>query len=298
MSQAPESPSPAADRHSIHPEARLDRVHLKVADLERALDFYQRQIGLELMDHKPGSASLGAGGTAFLHLDEIPTAQRPPPSATGLYHFAILFPDRRSLAIKIAQLVQQGFSVGQGDHWVSEAFYLSDPDGNGLELYRDRPRSQWKHTGGQVLMGTDPVDIEGFFAEIQAEDPAEMSFQAPAETRLGHIHLRVADLEASQHFYCDLLGMDLQARLPGALFVSAGGYHHHIGMNIWQSRSGRPPAEPSSGLREFGILLPAAEELMRLTGRFEAAGIPPEREMHSIVVHDPASIRVRLTAAD
>lgn len=286
--------APTPDKsYTIPSAARLAGITLQVAGLARALDFYHALIGLAILDREGPRADLGAGSDPFVRLEELPGAAPQPPNTTGLYHIAIRFPDRRSLALKIAQIALRQIPLGQGDHWVSEAFYLTDPDGNGLELYHDRPREQWKYAGSQIKMGTDPVDIEGFFAELGDTDPSRAGPAAPPETRLGHIHLRVADLDASQRFYCDLLGFDLQASLPGALFVSAGGYHHHIGMNTWQSRGGRPPQKPSSGMREFTIALPDASELEHLAARLESAGLPLERSLGAVVVYDPASIRVR-----
>ncbi|MCC7130123.1 MAG: VOC family protein [Anaerolineae bacterium] len=277
-------------------QTAIGGVTLQVSDLAAALAFYRDLIGLEAIRLADARANLGAGGTAFLRLEELRGAAPQPPNTTGLYHTAIRFPDRRSLAVKIGQLAQQQIPLGQGDHWVSEAFYLDDPDGNGVELYRDRPRSEWQYSGAAVQMGTDPIDLEGFFAELGEDDPAALSFAAPAATRIGHMHLRVADLDASQRFYCDLLGFDLQARLGGALFVSAGGYHHHLGMNVWQTRGASPPAQPCCGMREFSLRLPAPADLERLAAYLADAGLPLERGDGAFVIHDPASIRIRLEA--
>jgi len=189
-------------------------------------------------------------------------------------------------------------SLGQGDHLVSEAFYLSDPDGNGLELYRDRPRSEWEWDGGQVRMATDPVDVEGMFAEIRDRDAALANPAAPEGTKLGHVHLRVADVGQAEKFYVDTLGFDVTARWPGALFVSAGGYHHHLGLNTWQSRGAKPPTEPSVGLREFGLALPNQEEIRQLVDRVRAAGFKTEMDGDGAVLIDPFENRIRLTASE
>jgi len=176
-------------------------------------------------------------------------------------------------------------------------FYLSDPDENGLELYRDRPRSEWSWENGRVKMAIDPIDFESFFAEIQGSDiPSRVA--APEGTRLGHMHLRVADIPLAEAFYHGVLGFDITASMPGALFVSAGGYHHHIGMNTWESRGAKPPVEPSAGLREFSISLPNPAELERLVKQVEAAGVPVEQGEGSALVLDPFQNRVRMVLQD
>jgi len=282
--------------YTLPAQTEISSVSLQVSDLDTALAFYRDLIGLEAIRLTAHSADLGAGGTVFMRLEELRGAPPQPPNTTGLYHSAIRFPDRRSLAVKIGQLARQQIPLGQGDHWVSEAFYLDDPDGNGLELYRDRQRSEWQYSGGEIQMGADPIDIEGFFAELGGDEPAALSFHAPAATRLGHLHLRVADLDASQRFYCDLLGFELQVRIGGALFVSAGGYHHHLGMNVWQTRGAPPPHQPCCGMQEFSIRLPDPADLERLGERLAAANLPLERRAGAILVHDPAAIRIRLEA--
>ncbi len=278
----------------IHAAAYINTVTLKVADFKRSLAFYTQTIGLELLKREDNTATLGAGARPALILEEVPGAQPQPSHTTGLYHAAILFPDRRSLARKIAQLIELRIAPGYADHRVSEAFYLSDPDGNGLELYRDRPPSEWTWTGGQVRMASDPIDFEEFFSEVKDEDVAAASAVVPASTRLGHIHLRVADIPEAEKFYHGVLGFDITARWQGALFVSAGGYHHHIGLNTWQSRGGKPPLEPSAGLGEFSISLPDQAELERLVNQLRAAGVAVAHEGNSALAADPFQNHIRL----
>jgi catechol 2,3-dioxygenase len=286
---------PSAESAVLHPATEVGTVTLKVADLWRSLAFYTGVIGLQAFEQDEHIATLGVGQRAILELESVPGAQPPPAQATGLYHAAILLPDRHALAVKVAQLEAIRYSLGYGDHLVSEAFYLSDPDGNGLELYRDRPRGEWTWADNQVRMATDPIDFDSFFAEINGDDEAALSNPAlPAGTKLGHVHLRVADIARAEEFYHGLLGFDVTARLPGALFVSAGGYHHHLGMNTWESRGGKPAVDPVTGLREFSISLPDAGELGRLTSRVEAAGVPVERGAGSAVLLDPFQNRIRL----
>ena len=240
-----------------------------MADLQRSLAFYGQQIGLKVLQQDEHGATLGAGDRPVVMLEEVPGARPQPPSATGLYHAAILFPDRQSLAVKVAQLAAAGVDLGQGDHLVSEAFYLSNPDGNGLELYRT-PVPEWEWDGGSVRMATDPVDVEGMLAEIRDRQAALAEPAAPEGTKLGHMHLRVADIPTAERFYVDTLGFDVTARWPGALFVSAGGYHHHVGLNTWQSRGGKPAGKESVGLREFSVVLPHRDAIKQVVEHVRA----------------------------
>ncbi len=289
---------PSSIAASIHPSAGVGTVTLKVSDLQRSLAFYTAVIGLGKMQQSTGTAVLGAGNQPIVILAEVPGAQPQPVHTTGLYHAAILFPDRRSLARKIAQIINLRISPGYADHRVSEAFYLSDPDGNGLELYRDRPPQEWTWKGEYVRMASDPINFDNFFGEIQGEDVAKASPAVPASTRLGHMHLRVADIPQAEKFYHGALGFNITAHWPGALFVSAGGYHHHIGLNAWQSRGGRPPMEPSAGLREFSITLPDQAELERLVTQIQSTGIAVDKKPDSALVMDPFQNPIRLVVRD
>ena len=270
----------------------------KVSDLQRSLAYYTQKIGLQSFQTGPHSARLGAGSRPILALEEVPGAQPQPAGTTGLYHAAILFPSRRALAVKVAQLSADGIPLGYADHLVSEAFYLSDPDGNGLELYQDRPRSQWKWDNLQVRMASDPIDFEDFFTELTPEDKAHPNSAAPAGTKLGHMHLRVGHIPTAEAFYHGVLGFDVTAHLPGALFLSAGGYHHHLGMNTWESRGGGPAPESSAGLREFSIVLPDQAELERVAQRLEAADAVVERDPESLLAVDPFQNHLRLITTE
>ncbi|WP_084423420.1 VOC family protein [Cohnella thermotolerans] len=220
-------------------------------------------------------------------LEELPEAVVPERRRTaGLYHFAILVPDRKSLGLSVGHLIRHGVDFGQGDHWVSEAIYLSDPDNNGIEIYADRPRSEWEYDPqGGVKMGTDPVDVRGLL-ELAGGEPWN---GLPAGTKIGHIHLHVSDLPSSRQFYCDVLGFGLMANFANsALFVSAGGYHHHIGLNIWAG-VGAPPAPPQApGLKYYEVLVPELAELKAIGSRLAEAGIPFERKDEAIEVQDPS----------
>lgn len=279
---------------SLHPAVEVGTVTLKVADLPRSIAFYTERIGLVVLSQTDTTAMLGAGNRPILSLIVVTNPTLKPRNTTGLYHAAILFPDRHALAVKITQLAALRLPIGSGDHFVSEAFYLDDPDGNGLELYRDRPRAEWHWTGDSVQMATEPIDFENFFAEVDASDPALADPRAPAGTKLGHVHLKVANIAAAEAFYHGVLGFDVVAHLPSALFVSAGKYHHHLGFNIWELRNGRPAPADTVGLQEYSISLPDQAERDRLLAQIAAAGIAIDRSDADPVIADPFQNRIRL----
>jgi catechol 2,3-dioxygenase len=279
---------------SIHPGTQIGLAALTVADLPRSLTFYRKALGFELLDEGEGQVTLGAGGTPLLVLSEHKGA-RPWPrdgrSYTGLYHFAILVPTRADLGRWLRHWLELGFPLpGQGDHLVSEALYLEDPDGNGIEIYRDRPREEWPRINGEIQMASDPVDIRGVMAE--GSSAGQLWAGMPAGTRIGHMHLQVADIPKSEEFYSGVLGFDVIVRWPSALFISAGGYHHHIGMNTWHSRGSAPAPEGTAGLRYFTITMPDAQALAPVLARLDAAGIPYSRENGGIAVEDPWHNRI------
>ena len=278
----------------IDPATRIGRVSLTVRNLDTSLAYYQR-LGLRLHQREGATATLGAGGADLLELRENPAA-RQVRNTTGLYHFAILVPNRRELAFVLRQIAIQQIPLGgASDHRVSEALYLSDPDNNGIEIYRDRPRAEWPHAGNEVRMTTDPLDFDSLLAEISRETPWS---GMPPETTIGHIHLHVADLAATHHFYCDLLGFD-QMQLFGnsALFVSAGGYHHHIGLNTWAGAGAPPPPAGAVGLRHYDVVLPNAAARQQVVARLTAAGIPVQPDDGSIVIRDPSQNTLHLVCA-
>ena len=244
----------------------MGSVHLTVSDLDRSLDYYRREIGLEMLERSPGRASLGAGKRELLALYEA-TGARPAPGATGLYHFALLVPSRADLAGWLAHAARDRVRLdGMSDHFVSEAIYLSDPDDHGIEIYADRPREVWEGKVASRLTSL-PLDVESLLSELG--DPADARFEGlPAGTVMGHIHLRVADLSRTVAFYRDVLGFALMAQLGGsAAFLSAGGYHHHIGANTWESAGGSPPPPGSAALRHATIVLDGAPERDRILTR-------------------------------
>ena len=278
---------------SIHPDTAIGMATLRVADLDRSLHFYEGVLGFRRIEHSDGTAILGdQAGTPLLELQELPGAPSQPWRSTGLYHVAILVPSRADLGRVLFRLAQAGVEIGQGDHLVSEALYISDPDGNGLEIYRDRPRESWHWTNGVVQMATDPVDMYGLIEEAR-RDGASWEV-LPAGTHVGHIHLKVGDIPQAEHFYHTILGFDITARMPSALFVSAGGYHHHIGMNTWQSRGAGPAPKNTAGLETFVIALPNNEALQDVRARLDAHGIAFTEQGNEIVVADPWNNEIRL----
>ena len=252
----------------IDPATHMGAVHLSVSDLARSLDYYRESIGLELLAQEAGEASLGAGGVELLRLTESPGA-RPADDYSGLFHFALLLPERADLARWLAHAARARVALtGASDHFVSEALYLRDPDHHGIEIYWDRPREHWE--GRVAQMGTWPLDLDDLLGALPGA--AEAQFDAlPAGTRMGHVHLRVADVEETVQFYRDRVGLDLMAQLGGqAAFLSAGGYHHHIGGNTWESRGAAPAPEGTARLEQFTIVVPGeaarAEAAARLGG--------------------------------
>lgn len=278
----------------IHPGTHIGAIHLTVADLDRALAFYQNVLGFKVHRLTEDTAHLGAGGPDLLVLVAQPGA-RPAHGVTGLYHFAILVPSRRDLARSLKRLAETRAPVeGFADHKVSEAIYLSDPEGNGIEIYRDRPRNTWYDSQGRLHMTTDPLDLEDLIAELR--DDHEPWAGLKPETIIGHIHLRVASIPQAEAFYRDVLGFGLMARYgPAAAFLSAGGYHHHIGVNTWGSLGAPPPPPDATGLRAFDIVLPNREEMLRVVDRLRAAGIPAEEREAGFLVRDPSHNGLRLT---
>lgn len=279
---------------SIHPQTEIGRVHLEVSDLERSLNFYTELIGFQHLEGADGAATLSADGkTPLLMLTERPGARPRPRNTTGLYHFAILLPSRADLGHSLRRLIEAGYPLGSSDHLVSEALYLDDPDANGIEIYRDRPRSEWRWQDGAVAMANDPLDFEGILAAAESDGRAWQGL--PARTRIGHIHLHVGDIAGAEAFYSGVLGFDVVARLAGsALFISAGGYHHHIGLNTWAGQGAPRPPAGSAGLRYYTVEVPGAAELERLTSELERAAHPVVRETGSVSLEDPWGNGIRL----
>ena len=281
---------------SIHPDTTVGPVHLTVADLDRSEQFYRDVLGFKPLDRHDDLLALTADGvTPLVVLHGRPGARPRPRRSTGLYHFAILVPSRFDLARLLRRLAEQRYPLqGASDHLVSEALYLADPDDNGIEIYRDRPRAEWPREQGQVRMATDPLDLDGILAELGGDDRPWTGLDP--RTILGHMHLHVADLQAAQAFYHGLLGFDIVLRFgPSALFVSAGGYHHHIGLNTWAGVGAPSPPPDAAGLRHFAIALPNHAELDRVTDRLRQAGVALERSGEGVLLRDPSRNGVLLT---
>jgi catechol 2,3-dioxygenase len=274
---------------SIAPETQMGLVSLAVADLNRSLNYYTQALGFTLLEHQEGTATLGVPGTPLLFLSEEPGAKPFPHDRygyTGLYHFAILVPSRADLGCWLGHWIKDGLPFpGQGDHLVSEAFYITDPDGNGIEVYRDRPRSEWPYISGQLQMAADPIDVAGVLDAAEQEGKTWTGMTRG--TRLGHMHLQVADIAQAEAFYHGVLGFDIIVRMPTALFISAGGYHHHIGMNVWHSRGAGPAPAGVAGLRSFTIEMPGEEARAAVLDRIKAAGLSFKRTGDVAVVEDP-----------
>lgn len=276
---------------------RIGAVHLTVAHLDAAVAFYTGRLGLVVQARAPGLARLGASGGDLLVLWERPGAQ-PSRGTTGLYHFAVLVPSRRELAVALSRLVASRTVLqGASDHGVSEALYLGDPEDNGIEIYRDRPNAEWPRSDGRLAMISEPLDLDGVLRELPPTEAQPIERPVAAGTTIGHVHLHVADLDAAMRFYVDLLGFDLTQRYGrSAMFVAAGGYHHHVGLNTWRGQGAPPPPPGAAGLREFEVVVPGRNDVDRAASGLRSAGIEVESDEGSILVRDPSQNTLRLRA--
>ena len=279
-----------SDDPTLPDATRLGRTALAVADLDETAAVYRDVVGLEVLDREGGRATLGAGGAPLLVLEADPDAPERPRSAAGLYHNAVRVPDRAALGDALARIRERWRLDGASDHGVSEALYLTDPAGNGVEVYRDRPRDAWPvGDDGRVRMTTDPLDLDAVAAAADGRDAA------PPGTDLGHVHLEVTSLPAFEEFYVDALGFEVQAAVPKARFVGAGGYHHHVGANTWHGRS--DPAA-GRGLDWFEVVLPATDDLEALRSRLADRDVPVAGTDEGFEATDPDGLRVRFRAGD
>jgi catechol 2,3-dioxygenase len=286
----------AAPGYRLPAATRLGAVRLQVADLDRSLEWYPRVLGLEVVGRTSGRAGLAPQGTGrtLVELQERRGATPVPRRGRlGLYHYALLLPDRPALGRFLRHLGEINERAGMSDHLVSEALYLSDPDGLGIEIYADRPRAAWRHQDRQLVMATNPLDVESVLAAGADEPWSEM----PAGTVLGHVHLYVDDLDRAAKFYHAGLGLDRVVwSYPGALFLSAGGYHHHLGTNTWAA--GAPLAgENDARLLEWEIVLPETEDVHAAARSLEQAGASVEPDGGMATAADPWGTRLRLKTA-
>jgi catechol 2,3-dioxygenase len=275
----------------------LGPVRLRVGDIDAMTAFYARAIGLHVLERSGSEVLLGTpDGTVLVELEADPSAPARPARSTGLFHQAILVPTRADLAVALRRVLDAGWGfTGASDHLVSEALYLDDPEGNGIELYRDRPRDEWRRdAAGELEMATLAMDVDGVIASATEGTPDE---GMPDGTVMGHVHLQVADVPAAERHYADGLGWDVTVRsYPGALFLSAGGYHHHVGLNTWGTRNAPPPPPGARGLVRYRVVVPTAADLRALGDRLDAAGVEAERRDGGLEVVDPSGNRALVEA--
>jgi catechol 2,3-dioxygenase len=272
-------------------------VTLTVADLARSVEYYENAIGLGVSAREDGSARLGVPGLDLLVLEEQPGARPGRGTTTGLFHFALLMPERRALAAWLAHAAGSGVHLtGASDHFVSEALYLRDPDGHGIEIYSDRPRDTWTRLpDGSLNIGTVALDLQDLMRANESGEPLE---RMPAGTVMGHVHLQVAHLREARQFYEDLVGLDVMVEIPGqASFLASGGYHHHLGMNVWAG-VGAPPAPPEQArLKRAALEVESEDALDTIESRLADAGAEPVRDDGRVLVDDPSRNPLELRVA-
>lgn len=274
------------------PNLFIQNVTLKVSNLSRSIDFYTEIIGFRVLQQEEGRVTLTADGQhALITLVEVPNAQFVR-GATGLYHFALLLPSRKDLGNLIQHFIQKNVQIGAGDHDVSEALYLSDPDGNGIEMYIDRPADTWKwDSNGQVYMTTDPVQFQSVLREADGTWSG-----LPIDTVMGHIHLSVRNLQESEDFYTSLLDYAVVSRYGGqALFISTGGYHHHIGLNTWHSEGAEALPKDAVGIQSYTVQLPDQDYAVHLKKRFVEQNMEIKEQENIFSIIEPNGIEAKFT---
>ncbi|MFC5702606.1 VOC family protein [Cohnella faecalis] len=278
------------DKFHQSPNVFVGEIRIKVMELDRAVSFYETIIGLKVLERSAGSAVLTADGKSPLVTleqpkDVIPLAGR----HSGLYHFALLLPTRADLAVFLRHLIQTGYPFGAADHYVSEALYITDPDGNGIEVYGDRPSSVWKWENDFVEMATLQLDARGIL-----EESSEPWNGLPAGTIMGHIHLHVGDLKQAERFYNDILGFKTVAYYPQAAFMSTGGYHHHIAINTWQGAGAPTPPKNMVGLNGYTLVFPDEAARQRAIRLLEQSAVSVENKSDEYWTSDPAGNLIKL----
>jgi catechol 2,3-dioxygenase len=274
---------------SLPTQIHIGAVALIVRDMIKSSRFYEQVLGLrKLANTDEGELVLGAGGVPLFRLLERPDAESFP-DRPGLYHTAILLPSRFALARVLYQLVERGYQLqGAADHGVSEALYLADPEGNGIELYRDRPQSEWpRDEQGELDMTTDPLNLDQLVFELKGK--LEDWRGIDPQTRVGHVHLQVSSIPEAERFYTEVIGLDLQQRYGAqAAFLAAGGYHHHVGINTWQSQGAAPAPAGAAGLRYFELILPDEDAVAAIVARAHQAELPTQGLGQGWLIRDPS----------
>lgn len=278
------------------PNTFVGHVELKVQQLTRSIKFYKEIIGFQVIEQSEKTAVLSADGkTALLTIIEPENSKPKEAHRTGLYHFAILLPNRLELAKVLRHFAETNQQLGASDHVVSEALYLSDPDGNGIEVYADRPSAAWNWRNNEVIMTVDPLDAEDILSELGDEKWEGL----PAGTLIGHIHLHVSELEKTEEFYQKGLEFNTVSHLGGqALFISTGNYHHHIGLNTWAGVGAPAPSEESAGLKSFLLVFPGEETRERIIGQVEGLGHEVKKEDDGFLVNDPSGNTIKLAVQE
>lgn len=291
-----ETTSTIVDR--IANDTSMGAVTLLVGNLDEMTRYYRDVVTLEVLSAEGATVTLGRAGRAIIVLQDEPALRRASPGSAGLYHTAILFETQTALAAALYSVARHapGTFTGSADHLVSQAFYFTDPEGNGIELYWDRDRTDWSWVHGQVEMATLALDPNAFLREHLTEDAAGGATAQDAAS-VGHVHLSVGDVTTAHEFYVERLGFDTTARLGNqALFVSAGGYHHHMAMNVWGSR-GAGPRGPALGLGRIDLALPDADALGELSERLAHYGTPLRNDGRTVSFDDPWNNVLHASAA-
>lgn len=278
------------DKFHQAPNIYVKEVNINVKSLDYSLNFYQNILGFQVLEKSDEKAVLTTDGkTPLLTLEQPKDVVAKTGRTSGLYHFALLLPTRADLSVFLRHMIQTGYPLGAADHYVSEALYLNDPDGNGIEVYRDRPSSEWRWNNGLVEMATEELDGNGIIAESEAEWTG-----LPAGTLMGHIHLHVADLKKAEEFYTKGLGFGIVSYYPQAAFLSTGKYHHHIAINTWQGEGASIPPKNSVGLNWYSLVFPNEMVRDNAIAQLKHLGFPVTQEAEFYIARDPSGNQIYL----